>query len=143
MPMLEPHQLTLLGYDPTDHDTFDIDALTARPGLVHASDAEIRADPVGAAERALAAIGAGDAALVVHFDVDAVDSGDLALGNFPHYGTGVPLAAASQVLETLLTPPSLAALVLTEVNPTHDPSGRQLDRYIGAVSSAVIGAFSR
>jgi arginase len=143
VPMLQAHQLTLLGYDPTDHDSFDPDALAARPTLVHASDAEVRADPVGAAERALSAIGADEVAHVVHFDVDAVDSRDLALGNFPHYGTGVSLAVATQVLQTLLAAPNLAALVLTEVNPTHDPTGRQLDRYIDAVTSALSHALTR
>jgi arginase len=63
--------------------------------------------------------------LVVHFDVDAVD---LPLANFPHYGTGVPLAAARQVLEVLFAAPRLSAVVLTEVNPSYDPDGDSLDR---------------
>ena len=45
---------------------------------------------------------AGDA-LVVHFDVDVVDGRELALANFPHYGTGVPVETAATVLRTLLT----------------------------------------
>jgi arginase len=142
VPLLEDHQLTLLGYDPTDPDSYDEDALAARPALVHASDADVRGDPVGAAEQAVNAVQAGQA-VVVHFDVDAVDSGDLALGNFPHYGTGVPLATASQVLQTLLTAPNLAAVVLTEINPTHDPTGDQLERYIEAVTGAFSGALTR
>jgi arginase len=135
VPMLGDHQLTLLGYDPTDHDSYDADVLAEHPGLVHASDADVRADPHGAAQRALAAVQGGQA-VVVHFDVDAVDSGDLALGNFPHYGTGVPLSVAAQVLQALLGAPNLAAVVLTEINPTHDPSGGLLERYIDAVAGA-------
>jgi arginase len=142
VPLLDDHQLTLLGYDPTDPDAYDADALTARPALVHASDADVRADPVATAERALSAVRAGKA-VVVHFDVDAVDSRDLALGNFPHYGTGVPLATAAQVLQTLLTVPNLAAVVLTEINPTHDPSGGQVERYVDAVTSALTRALTR
>jgi len=49
-------------------------------------------DPAGCAEGARRAVEAASR-LVVHFDVDAVDSGDLPLANFPHCGTGVPLAA--------------------------------------------------
>jgi arginase len=78
--------------------------------------------------------------LIVHFDVDAVDSADLPLANFPHYGTGVPLGTAAEVLEGLLALPDSRALVLTEVNPTHDPGGAELERYVHAVADAVIGA---
>ena len=57
--------------------------MVARPGLVHASDAELRADPVAMAQRAVNAVARDGARVVVHFDVDAVDSRDLALANFP------------------------------------------------------------
>jgi arginase len=139
-PMLLDHQLTLLGYDPTDPSSFDGSVLAARPDLVHASDAQVRRDPTAAAQRAVAAVAGEDAAVVVHFDVDAVDSRDLALANFPHYATGVPLAAAREVLSTVLAAPGLAALVLTEVNPTHDPTGELLDAYLDAVVSALAAA---
>jgi arginase len=142
-PMLAEHQLTLLGYDPTDPDSFDDQALRARPTLVHANDTDVRADPIGMARRAVEAIATGGASVVVHFDVDAVDSRDLALANYPHYGTGIPLDAAGAVLETLLRAPGLAAVVLTEVNPTHDPEGTQLDRYIDTVTTAVSDALSQ
>lgn len=142
-PMLGRHQLTLLGYDPADYDSFDAQALAQRPGLVHASDADVRADPIGAAQRAVDAIAHDDASIVVHFDVDAVDSRDLALANFPHYGTGIPLDTAGQVLRTLLSAPGLAAIVLTEVNPSHDPDGTQLDRYIDTVATAICDSQSR
>lgn len=139
VPMLADHQLTMLGYDPTDHDSYDEAALSSRPGLVHASDAQVRADPHQVGAKAVEALRGADA-VAVHFDVDAVDSRDLALGNFPHYGTGVTLELAGQVLATLLRTPRLAALTLTEVNPTHDPAGTQLDRYIATVAAALTQA---
>jgi arginase len=71
--------------------------------------------------------------VVVHFDVDLVDSGDLPLGNFPHYGSGVLLSHAVTLLRTLRAHPAFAGMVLTEVNPTHDADGSQLERYVGAV----------
>jgi arginase len=74
--------------------------------------------------------------VVVHFDIDAVDSRDLPLANFPHYGTGVPLHIAAQVLHVLLRAPGLAAVVLTEINPSHDPDGALLDRYIQTLTDA-------
>jgi arginase len=85
----------------------------------------------------VAALSAVAGSLVVHFDVDAVDSGDLPLGNFPHYGTGVSLQAAGDVLRTLCSAPGLAAVVLTEMNPTHDPAGVQVQRYVDTVTAAI------
>ena len=75
--------------------------------------------------------------MVVHFDVDAVDSRDLPLANYPHYGTGITLAAAGEVLRVLCAAPTLVAIVLTEVNPSYDPSGRQLARYVDTVAAAI------
>ena len=81
--------------------------------------------------------------MVVHFDVDAVDSGDLPLANYPHYGTGVSLDAASKALAVAAAAPDLAAIVLTEVNPTHDPDARQMRRYVDAVGGALVAGLVR
>jgi arginase len=75
--------------------------------------------------------------LVVHLDVDAVDSRDLSLASYPHYGTGIPLASAGDVLAELCGVSTLAAIVLTEVKPSYDPTGRQLARYIDTVAAAI------
>jgi arginase len=77
--------------------------------------------------------------VIVHFDVDAVDSADLPLGNYPHYGAGVSLDVAAAVLRVLCSAPDVAAIVLTEVNPTHDPTGRHLRRYVDAVAPSITG----
>jgi arginase len=37
----------------------------------------------------------------------------------------------------LCASPAFAALVLTEVNPTHDPGGELLDRYVDGVAAAL------
>jgi arginase len=85
----------------------------------------------------LAALEQHASSLVVHFDVDAVDSRDLPLANYPHYGTGIPLVAAGEVLGVLCAAPTLAAIVLTEVNPSYDPAGHQLARYVDTVATAI------
>ena len=141
-PMLAQEQLVLLGYDATDPDSYDGVALAARPGLRHFPDDALRADPAGVVEQALAALASPGAGVVVHFDVDAVDSRDLPLANFPHYGTGVRLTAAGEVLRALLSAPGVCALVLTEVNPTHDPGGVQVSRYVETVTQAIAGALA-
>jgi arginase len=136
-PILDDDHLVMLGYDEGDPETFHGGVLVARPRLRHVPDHELRADPAGIARQAVAALSTVAGSLVVHFDVDAVDSGDLPLGNFPHYGTGVRLDAAGDVLRELCAAPTLAAVVLTEVNPTHDPAGTQIARYVETVTRAL------
>jgi arginase len=137
VPMLPDEHLALIGYDETDRETFAAQVLRDRPSLVRFPDHQVRADPAGCAMAAVAALAPHTSSLVVHFDVDAVDSRDLPLANFPHYGTGIPLAAAVEVLAILCAAPTVAAIVLTELNPSYDPAGRQLARYVDAVTGAI------
>ena len=141
-PMLDERRLAMLGYDPDDADAVDAPALLERPGLLRVDHRSLAAHPNGAVERVGEALVAEGASIVVHFDVDAVDSADLPLANFPHYGAGIPLATASDVLAQLLAMPGVRALTLTEVNPTYDPGGAELDRYVHAVADALLEAFA-
>lgn len=137
-PLLEPSRLAILGADPREVTAARRQYL-ADAGISYAEAAELSGDPEGTARRALAALGGPDGArapAVVHFDIDVVDSGDLPLGNFPHYGSGVLLEQAIRCVRVLLADPACAGLVLTEVNPTHDPDGSLLDRYTAGVAAA-------
>ena len=125
VPMLTDERLALIGYDETDPETFAAEVQRDRPTLVRFPDHQVRADPAGCARAAIAALEQHISSLVVQFDVGAADSRDLPLANFPHYGTGIALDAA-EALAILCTAPTLAAIVLTEVNPSYDPAGRQL-----------------
>ena len=137
-PMLTDDRLVLVGYDETDPETYQAGVLEGRPGLTRFADRQVRADPAGCAAGALAAVRAA-ASLLVHFDVDAVDGRDLPLANFPHYGTGVPLRTASELLTAFCQAPALRAVVLTEVNPSYEPTGATLGRYVNAVVGALSG----
>jgi arginase len=137
-PLLEPYRLAMVGGDPREID------LTGRQFLADArvsyqEGPALAADPVGVAKRALDAVMARSDPLVVHLDVDVVDSGDLPLGNFPHYGSGVLLEHVVACLGTLLAHESVAGLVLTEVNPTHDGDGTLIRRYLDGLISALAG----
>lgn len=136
-PMLTDDRLALIGYDESDPETFHADVLRDHPTLVTFADHEVRANPAGCATAALTALQRHTSSLIAHFDVDAVDSRDLPLANFPHYGTGISLDAAGEVLAVLCGAPTLAAIVLTEVNPGYDPAGHQLARYIDTVAGAI------
>lgn len=141
-PLLPSERLVLFGVDETDPESFRERVLRDHPDLRWYPDRLVRRDPVGSARTALERLGTG-AGVIVHFDVDAVDSGDLPLANYPHYGTGVSLDAAARALAVATAAPDLTAVVLTEVNPTHDPDGRQLRRYVDAVGGALVAGLSR
>ncbi len=141
-PPVAPARLAVLGYDEGDPDSFTPGVFDAYPGLTCFADHAVRADPAGCARAARDALTAAAGPLIVHFDVDAVDGRDLPLANFPHYGTGVSLDAARQVLSVLCAAPRLSAVVLTEVNPSYDPDGDSLDRYSDAVSGALAAGLS-
>jgi len=88
-PPLAVRSLAMLGYDETDPSSYHRRVFDSRPDLTHYPDHAVRSDPLGCARGALGALREAKR-LIIHFDVDAVDSGDLPLGNFLHYGTGVP-----------------------------------------------------
>jgi len=137
VPMLSPRRLALLGYDSSGIDPRERHLLA--PPLSHADGKQVAADPLGAAAAARAHVEASARAIVVHFDVDAVDSADLPLANYPHHGQGLAFDAAMTVLRELCASPAFAGLVLTEVNPTHDPGGELLGRYVDGIAVALAG----
>jgi arginase len=138
-PLLAGAKLAIVGPDPREIDEAGRRYL-AEAGVSLTEAPAFAADPAGAARRALVAVAADDGPFAVHFDVDLIDSGDLPLGNFPHYGSGVRLEHAVACLRVLREHPSFAGLILTEVNPTHDGDGSLLHRYAGAVTSALATA---
>ena len=137
-PMLDPASLVLFGYDDGDLDAYKEDGLGSLPPLVRYTYREVRSAPGALAASALAAIRTAGSHLVVHFDVDAITSRELPLGNFPHYGTGVSVSTAQDALTAFYAAPQLVAAVLTEVNPSYDPSGVSVARYVDTVTGALI-----
>jgi arginase len=135
-PLLEPARLAIIGADPRETTDAGREYLSGA-GVDLQEAPVVIADPAGAAKRAVTAVTAATSKYLVHFDIDVVDSGDLPLGNFPHYGSGVSLDAALTVLRVLCSDPAFAGLVLTEVNPTHDPSGTEITRLVNGLADAL------
>jgi arginase len=136
-PLLDASRLAMVGADPREV-TDSGRRFLAGAGVSYQEAAALAADPAGAASTALGAL-AGGGPVLVHFDVDVVDSGDLPLGNFPHYGSGTALDDAAACLRVLVGDPRCAGLVLTEVNPSYDADGTQLARYVDALIAIVAG----
>jgi arginase len=135
-PLLAPTRLAIVGSDPRETDDAGRTYL-AELGVSFEEAPSFIADPAGAAQRGLAAVADAAGRILVHVDVDVVDSGQLPLANFPHYDSGVTLDHVVACLRVLRGHPSFAGLVLTEVNPTHDPAGAELRRLADAVVSAL------
>jgi arginase len=141
-PLLAAERLLLFGFDDPDDLGDAQQALLARHAPAAWPASRVREVPGGprvAAAAALAELEARAGTVVVHFDVDAVDSGDLPLANFPHHGQGLALAEALACLEVFLASPKLGGLVVTEVNPDHDPDGGQLGRLVDGLVAALAG----
>jgi len=135
-PLLEPAKLAIIGADPRETTDAGREYLSGA-GVDLQEAPVVIADPPGAAKRAVTAVTAATDKYLVHFDIDVVDSGDLPLGNFPHYGSGISLDAALAALRVLCSDPAFAGLVLTEVNPTHDPAGSELGRLVEGLGNAL------
>ncbi len=135
VPMLPPQRLALPGYD--DAGIGPRERYLPGPPLSHADGKHVAADPLGAAAAARAHAEASAGAIVVRFDVDAVNSAGLPLANYPHHGEGLTLGMAVTVPPGLRASPAVICLVLTEVNPAHDPGGELPGRCIDGVTAAL------
>jgi arginase len=141
--MLDPTHLVLFGYDDRDFDSYKEETLASLAPVVRYTYGQVRSAPTASAEAALATLRKASDHLIVHFDVDAIDSRQLPLGNFPHYGTGVSLSTARDALTVFYGAPHVVAAVLTEVNPSYDPSGVSVSRYVEMVTAALIAGLSQ
>lgn len=119
------------------HRPGEPDAGTAdRVGLAGATADRVRADPVGAAAEAVAAVGRRDGFLV-HLDVDVVEFTDLPLADVPDHGQGLPLDVVAELVTALCRAPGFAGLCLTEVNPDHAAGPEDVPRLVEVLVAAL------
>jgi arginase len=140
VPLLAADRLVLFGFDDPDDLGQAQQALLARHGPTAWPASRIREAAGGPRAAAVAALGDLEAragTVVVHFDVDVVDTGDLPLANFPHFNQGLTLADAVACLEVFCGSAKLGGVVVTEVNPDHDPDGTQLGRLVDGLAAAL------
>ena len=67
--------------------------------------------------------------ILLHFDVDAVDSGEWPLGNYPSYG-GLRFETVMEAVQLALDNNRLLGIVVTEVNPNNDPNGTMVQELV-------------
>jgi arginase len=136
-PLLRPDQVVLFGFDPAELDTWQWTELASRH-LYAAPAPAVRADPAGQARRAREYLESRAGSYLVHLDVDVLHTGLFPLGNFPHFN-GLTLDEVGAALEVFAGGGTFGGLVITEVNPDHDPGGH----FIGMLAQAVTRALAR
>jgi arginase len=75
-------------------------------------------------------------AIAVHFDVDAMDSAEIPLADWPHYDA-LSFGDAMRCLSVFVGSPKMAALVVTEINPDNDPDGLLVRQFVDAFADAL------
>src|SRR5687768_15059844 len=118
-PVLQPDHVALLGFrglDPGERDA--IGGL----GLALPAIAARRIGMRVAAALALDAVANEDGPIVVHLDVDAIDSAETPVKD-PIEGAGLTIAEVSDLLTALVASPRVVGLHLAEFNPARDPEG--------------------
>jgi arginase len=122
-PLLEPEQVLVLGWERDQSTEFERGAIE-RHGLSVMSAAEVRAEPEGAAARAVDRLSRSCERMLVHFDVDVIDFTDTPLSE----NTGRNRVRA----------PRFAGLTVTELNPDHVEEGAlTLERFASDLAEAL------
>jgi arginase len=134
-PLLPADRLTLFGFqpyevEPNEQRLLDTSAIAKYP-VTSLGDR-----PTERAAEALARLEARARAIAVHFDVDVMDSAEIPLANWPHYDA-LSFGDAMRCLRVFVGTPKLAALVVTEINPDHDPDGLLVGQFVDAFVDAL------
>jgi arginase len=135
-PLLRPEQVVLFGFDPAELDTRQWTEL-ASWHLYAAPAPAVRADPAGQARAARAYLERRADSYLVHLDVDVLHTGLFPLANFPHFA-GLTLEEVSVGLGEFAGGEKFGGLVITEVNPDHDPDGQLIRTLAQVVTGALV-----
>jgi arginase len=134
-PLLPPDRVTLFGFHPYEIEPEE-QRLLEKSGIAQYPVTSMGDRPVELAAEALARLEARARAIAVHFDVDVMDSAEIPLADWPHYDA-LSFGDAMRCLRVFVGSPKLAALVVTEINPDHDPDGLLVGQFIDAFADAL------
>jgi arginase len=134
-PLMPQDRIVLFGFQPYEIEPQEA-RLLEKSAMVQYSVTSMGDRPVELAREALARLEERAQAIAVHFDVDVMDSAEIPLANWPHYDA-LSFGDAMHCLSAFVGTPKLAALVMTEINPDHDPEGLLVRRFIDAFADAL------
>jgi arginase len=134
-PLLQPDRVTLFGFHPYEIEPHE--QIRLQKSAMAQYPVTLMGDrPVELAEEALARLEERAHAIAVHFDVDVMDSAEIPLADWPHYDA-LAFGDAMRCLRVFAGSPKLAALVVTEINPDHDPEGLLVRQFVDAFVDAL------
>lgn len=136
-PLITPDRIRLLGTVP--HELTEWERETIDRERIEVIDVEaVRADPAGAARRAVDGLADPDHALWLHLDVDAVDSVDLPIADFHQLNAGLPFATLLEAVATVAADERFAGLTVSQFNPDHaDREGAAATRFVRGLVEAL------
>jgi arginase len=134
-PLLPPDRVTLFGFHPYEIEPHE--QIRLQKSAMAQYPVTLMGDrPAELAAEALARLEQRAQAVAVHFDVDVMDSAEIPLADWPHYDA-LAFGDAMRCLRVFAGSPKLAALVVTEINPDHDPEGLLVRQFVDAFVDAL------
>ena len=134
-PLLPQDRIALFGFHPYEIEPAEA-GLLERSAMLRYPVTSLDDRPVDFAREALARLEERSGAVAVHFDVDVMDSAEIPLADWPHYDA-LSFGDAMRCLSVFVGSSRLAALVVTEINPDHDPEGLLVRQFIDAFADAL------
>jgi len=134
-PLLEQDRIILFGFHPYEIEPEESRVLEAS-AMAKYPVTSMDDRPVELATQARARLEERARAIALHFDVDVMDSAEMPLADWPHYDA-LSFGDAMRCLSVFVGSPKLAALVVTEINPDHDPDGLLVLQFVDAFAGAL------
>ena len=130
-PLIDPDNIVMFGFDPLQLSPEHWIYLLEHQFKAY-SRPTVQKDPVQCMKAALEWLRQRVDVVIVHFDIDVVDSGEFPLANYPHYA-GLTAEQAFAALEEALGCEQVRGLIVTEINPNNDPDGQMVERVVDAI----------
>lgn len=134
-PLLAADRIALFGFHPYEVEPWE-SRLLEKSAMQQYPVTSMDDRPVELAAEARARLEERAQAIAVHFDVDVMNSAEIPLGDWPHYDA-LSFGDVMRCLTVFVASPKLAALVVTEINPDHDPDGLFVRQFIDAFADAL------
>ena len=130
-PLIDPDNIVLFGFDPLQSSSEAWTYLLEHQFKAY-SRPTVQKGSVQCMKAALGWLRQRVDVILVHFDLDVVDSGEIPLANYPHYA-GLTADQAFAALEEALECEQVRGLIVTEINPSNDPDGQMVERVVDAI----------
>ena len=89
-----------------------------------------------AAALALDGVGNEDGPILVHLDVDVIDTAEMPAKQYLTPGAGLAYAEVSDLLTAIVASPRVIALEVTEYDPSRDPQGEHARKVVDLIVRA-------